>query len=180
MKKFCNKIVLVPAKPADRKKVYNWLCNWNDGTVFTDLPSFEEMQTEEEEYFYNGSSPEKGMYFIIESGEEETGCISYTCYHLKPGIAEFDIWLKDESVCGNGFGNMVIQLLLEKIKTDLGIHTVLIRPAKKNIRAVKAYKKCGFKEMIEDISAYMKPEYLEQYGPGDCGIEGTENLIKFL
>jgi len=34
--------------------------------------------------------------------------------------------------------------------------------------------------MTNDISAYMKTEFLEIYGPGDCGIEGTENLIKHL
>ena len=180
MKKFSNKIVLIPAKPADRRKIYSWLCSWNDGIVYTDLPSFEEMQAEEEDYFYDGSAPEKGMYYIIKSGEIEAGCISYTCFHLKPGIAEFDIWLKDESVCGKGFGSYAIQLLLEKVKTDLDIHTVLIRPAKNNTRAVEAYKKCGFSEMTEDISVYMKAEYLKQYGPGDCGVEETENLILFL
>jgi len=180
MKKECEQLVLAPAKPADRKKIYDWLCNWDDGIVYTDLPSFEEMKAEEEDFFYDGSAPEKGMYFIINSGEEEIGCISYTCYHLFTGIAEFDIWLKDESVCGKGYGNRAINLLIDEVKGKLNIHTILIRPSKKNIRAVRAYQKCGFEKMTENISVYMKPEYLEQYGPGDCGTEGTENLIKHL
>jgi diamine N-acetyltransferase len=178
MLKNIEHISLSPATPKDRKKIYNWLRNWNNGFVYEEIPSYSAMCEEKEDYFYNGSSPEKGMYFMIKSGNEDAGTISYTCFHLKPGVAEFDIWLKDESVCGKGIGYNAIKLLFKEVRNKLGIHTVLIRPSKKNLRAIHVYKKCGFSAMTADISAYMKPEFLDKYGPGDCGSEGTENMIK--
>ena len=172
-------VVLLPAQSEDRRKIYVWLCGWSDRAVYKEHPSLEEMM-DEEDYFYDGSSPEKGRYFIIKADQEEVGCISYTCFHLKSGVAEFDIWLKDESVCGKGYGNQAIMLLLDHVRSMLKIHTVLIRPYRKNHRAIHVYKKCGFVPMLLPISAYMKEEFLEIYGAGDCGVEDTENLIRTL
>lgn len=172
-----TKLNLEPARESDRKKIHQWLLNWNNGSVYDELPTYDEYCQEEDDYFYDGSEPEKGMYYIIKSNSQEVGCISYTCYHLKPKTAELDIWLKDESVTGNGYGMSAITLLCEDLHIRFNINTFLIRPSKKNLQAIHVYKKCSFIEMTEDISEYMKPEFLEEFGPGDCGIEGTENLI---
>ena len=49
---------------------------------------------------------------------------------------------------------------------------------KKNINAVKAYKKCGFKEIEAfDPSDYYLEENIDEYGDGDYGPEETVNLI---
>lgn len=177
--KAAQKVALSPARPDDRRKFYAWLCGWSDRTVYKELPSLKQMM-DEDDYFYNGSAPEKGMYFIIHAGHEEIGCISHTCIHLKSGVAEFDIWLKDESVCGKGYGYQTIMLLLDHVRNMLKIHTVLIRPYRQNRRAIHVYKKCGFVPMVLPISAYMREEFLETYGAGDCGAEDTENLIRIL
>lgn len=171
---------LEPTEPQDRPRLYRWLAGWSGRGVYSHLPDYETFAQDNGDFFFNGSRPEMGRYLLIRSGEEDIGCISYTCYHLKLGIAEFDIWLKEESQCSRGCGPEAIRLLLHHVRRTLGIHTVLIRPSRQNRRAISAYEKCGFRRMEGLIDDYMQQEFLERYGPGDEGTEGTENLILHL
>jgi diamine N-acetyltransferase len=108
------------------------------------------------------------------------GCISYTCFHLRPGVAEIDLWLADESLCSKGYGTAAIRTLLDWLARELGIHTALIRPSRQNARAIRAYEKCGFSPMPGDIADCMLPEFLAPYGEGDFGEGGTVNLALLL
>lgn len=57
-----------------------------------------------DEYYFMGSKPEGGRGFLIVNNGEPIGFISYSCFHLKPSIAELDIWMNCEDNCGKGFG----------------------------------------------------------------------------
>ena len=57
-----------------------------------------------DEYYFMGSKPEGGRGFLIVNNREPIGFISYSCFHLKPSIAELDIWMNCEDNCGKGFG----------------------------------------------------------------------------
>ncbi|MFZ5810716.1 MAG: GNAT family N-acetyltransferase [Thermodesulfobacteriota bacterium] len=172
---------LRPAGQADRRRFYDWLRGFDGTPAHDGLPDFEMFSGAEEDFFFDGTAPHKGRYFVIvDHSGRDVGCISYTCFHLRPGMAEFDLWLAGESLCGRGYGTAAIRALLETVRRDLGVHTVLIRPSKRNARAIRAYAKSGFGPMPGQIADYMLPEYLASYGDGDFGIEETYNLTRFL
>lgn len=170
-------VTLRPAVQADRRRFYDWLRRFDGTPAHDGLPDFEVFSGDEQDFFFDGSAPGLGRYFtIVDAGGKDVGCISYTCFHLKPGVAEIDLWLADESLCSRGLGTAAIRTLLDRLVRELGIHTAIIRPSRENARAIRAYEKCGFSPMPGDISDYMLPQYLAPYGEGDFGEGGTVNL----
>ncbi|MCL2634863.1 MAG: GNAT family N-acetyltransferase [Oscillospiraceae bacterium] len=179
-------IELIPAALDDRQNIYSWCfhcetskshCGLPD---FPDvvIPSYEEFLEDYVEYFFTGAEPEKGRGFMIISNRVQVGFISYTCFHLKPSMAELDIWLNSESHCGKGFGNDAIVSLCNFLYSTQGISEFIMRPSPKNERAVKSYKKSGFEESDKSPRDYLLDEYWELYGDGDYGVDGDVLLVK--
>ena len=180
-----NKIILIPATLDDREKIYNWCFHsettkFHAGADYPDvvIPTFEEFYNDYVDYFFNGSAPDKGRGFIIVHNEEPVGFISYSSYHLKPHKAELDIWMKSEANCGKGFGTDAIMSLGNYLNKLVDIYELIIRPSKKNINAIKSYKKSGFEESDMPACDYLLDEYLSIYGDGDYGADGTALLTK--
>jgi RimJ/RimL family protein N-acetyltransferase len=170
-------VTLRTAVQADRRRFYDWLRRFDGTPAHDGLPDFATFSGDEQDFFFDGSAPDLGRYFVIvDHGGRDVGCISYTCFHLRPGVAEIDLWLADESLCGRGLGTAAIRALVDRLGRELGIHTAIIRPSRENARALRAYAKCGFSPMPGDISDYMLPQYLAPYGDGDFGEGGTVNL----
>jgi len=167
------------------EKIYNWCFHsettkYHAGADFPDvsIPTFEEFYDSYADYYFNGSSPDKGRGFIIVSNEEPIGFISYSSYHLKPHKAELDIWMKNEANCGKGFGTDAIISLGDYLNKMAGIDELIIRPSKNNINAIKSYIKSGFEESGIPACDYLLDEYLSLYGDGDYGADGTALLTK--
>lgn len=72
-----------------------------------------------EEYYFTGAYPEKGQGFLIMNRQEAVGFISYSTYNLKPSSAELDIWMKNETNCGKGFGNDALCTLSDYLQEEL-------------------------------------------------------------
>lgn len=171
-------IYLKNAQLNDRQKAYKWLYH-SDFSPFlnkllvetsNDIPKLEDFNEDYEEFYFQDSSPEKGRAYMImhktDDSDEEIGFISYTAIHLKEGIAELDIWLKNNEYTGKGYGTEAVKILSRNLlKKDF--NTLIMRPCIKNTRAVKSYKKAGFKK-TRFKPEYYKKEYLDELGPGDC------------
>jgi len=181
-----NKINLIPATLSDRRNIYDWCFHCETSKSHCGLPDFpdvviptyEEFYDDYVEYFFTGAKPEKGRGFMIVSESEQVGFISYTCFHLKPHMAELDIWMGSESHCGKGFGTDAIVSLCDYLSRTLGIREFIMRPSIENERAIKSYKKSGFEESDKLPSEYLLDEYMELYGAGDYGEGGDILLVK--
>jgi RimJ/RimL family protein N-acetyltransferase len=178
-------IQLAPATLDDRRDVYDWCfhCETSKSHSGADfpgiiIPSYEEFCDDYVDYFFTGTELHNGRGFIIVYNNENAGFISYCSYHLKPHISELDIWLNNEKHCGKGFGTDSIITLGDYINQTLGIHKLIMAPAKKNTRAIAAYKKAGFEESNEPMTAYLLDEYIPIYGGGDYGEAHTAVLVK--
>lgn len=179
---------LVPSTLEDKRLAFNWLCNSDvSASMFgfdgSEKPSWEEFCEDYLDCYFDGTDPEFGRVFMIVSHGQKIGCISYCCFHLRDHMAELDIWMGSEAHCGKGYGTQAISTLCDDLVVRFGITHFIIRPSRKNIRAVKAYKKAGFvevdKEMEEQVvHRYLKDEYYEEYGAGDYGVEGTVTLVR--
>jgi len=169
-------ISLRQATTDDSFEVYNWLY-FSDFSDFIaslhshinyDIPTYAEFLEGYPEYFFSGNDPEKGQSFIIQLDGDDVGHISYTSYHLLSGVAELDIWMKSNEYVGRRIGTTSLNLIIDRLKQK-GLHTFIIRPSKKNIMAIKAYKRSGFIEKELEPSKYYKPEYIGAFSSGDYG-----------
>jgi len=147
------------------------------------IPDWEGFKRDFEDFYYQEAGRSKGSIMIIEENGEEIGCLCYACFHLNPGRAELDIWLKGQRYCGKGNGTKALIMLTEYLNSSYSIKKFIIRPSVKNERAIRAYEKAGFKKVSANkkektINEFVRSEYLAEYGPGDYGFAGTEVLIK--
>ncbi len=186
-----QRISIKPSKLDDKRKVYEWLClsetakshmgppNFED----TPIPSWEEYCEDFEDYYFDGSKPECGQLWIIKYGDEDIGAICYSSFHLKPKSAELDIWMGTEKHCGRGFGSESIKIFCDYLTQNKQIERFIIRPSKRNVRAVRAYQKAGFIKVSDKdkqivVKEYLLDEYLDIYGQGDYGIGDDVVLTK--
>jgi diamine N-acetyltransferase len=171
---------------AEKQKTYEWLCLSNTANMHMGEPDYPESPipdqkqfNEDFEDFYYMENGNLGSVMIMENDKEEIGCLCYACFHLKNNYAELDIWMKDLKYCGKGFGPEALKQLIKYLKVNLGIERMIIRPSEKNINAIKAYEKIGFKRTIDKLKTiedYLRPEYIEKLGPGDYGFNQTAVL----
>jgi len=185
-----NQVCLVPATLDDRQKIYEW-CFQSETTkchsgppdyLNNPIPTYEEFYASDnggyEEYYFTGAKPNDGRGFLIVNGGQPIGFVSYSSFHLKPGIAEVDIWMPSENTCGKGFGVDALISLGDYLNETLGIHELIIAPSIKNTRAVKAYEKAGFEKTDTAMSEFLLDDYVSLFGGGDYGVDETAILVK--
>jgi diamine N-acetyltransferase len=126
------------------------------------VPTWKDFCADYVESFFDGSRPHEGGSFIIEHQGRPVGHISYDCRHLTPGQAELDIWMCDVSCCGKGFGNSAINALCNYLHSTIGVREVIMRPSARNLRAVAAYKRAGFR-----VLNLPSVEVANRYGPSE-------------
>lgn len=185
-----DKIELIQATLNDRQKIYEW-CFQSETTKYhagppnypnNPIPTYEEFCTSDDggytEYYFTGAKPKDGRGFLIVNGDETVGFISYCTFHLKPAIAELDIWMNAEANCGNGFGVDALISLSDYLNKEMDIRELIIAPSIKNTRAVRAYEKAGFKKTDKAMSEFLLDEYVTLFGDGDYGADETVILVK--
>ncbi|HEY1419156.1 MAG TPA: GNAT family protein [Candidatus Dormibacteraeota bacterium] len=89
------------------------------------------------------SADESG--FVIEVGDDAAGYIQ--CFEEPDGMyryAAIDIALRSDWQ-GKGYGPDAIKTLARHLIEQRGHHRLTIDPAAHNTRAIRAYRKCGFK-----------------------------------
>jgi Acetyltransferases, including N-acetylases of ribosomal proteins len=184
-----DRIELIPATLDERPKAYEWCFYAETTKSHSGLPDYPEnpiityaefCEKGYEDYYFTGEKPESGRGFFIVTDGEPIGFISYSCFHLKPGIAELDSWIKSENNCGKGFGTDAIIALEGYLHEELGIHTLIMGPSVKNTRAIRAYEKAGLVKTKQRMCDFLSAEYVSVYGAGDYGEEQTAVCVKRL
>lgn len=157
---------LRPAEPKDRRNVFDWLVDAYAGPFFcTEVapPTWEEFCTDYQDFFFDGSAPDKGQVFIITQGKNDTGAVSYDARFHGAKEAEIDIWLAREDLCSQGLGREALKQLMVLLRESLGLKRLIISPCGKNARAVRAYEKSGFKQL--ELPYH---ELQSRFGPLEC------------
>ena len=157
---------LRPAEPRDRRNVFDWLVDAYAGPFFcTEVipPTWEEFCADYQDFFFDGSAPDKGQVFIITQGKDDTGAVSYDARFHGPKEAEIDIWLARENLCSQGLGSEALKQLTALLKESLGLKRLIISPCGYNARAVRAYEKSGFKQLKLPYH-----ELQSRFGPLEC------------
>jgi len=85
-------------------------------------------------------------YLQFYETQKETG------YHVKepilaePNVWAMDIFLGEPDFYGKGIGSASLTLMLDYLFTQMGAATVIIDPDVRNVRAIRAYEKAGFRK----------------------------------
>jgi RimJ/RimL family protein N-acetyltransferase len=145
-------VTLRPAQERDRRPVYEWMAqsevtpSMMGPPLYPEapIPTWAEFCADYVSPFFSGSQPEVGRSYIIEHAGEAIGHVSYSQVDFNQGRAELDIWLRAEAICGRGFGPDALIALTNHLYATLGLSEFIIRPSRRNQRAIKAYSKAGF------------------------------------
>ncbi len=176
-----ERISLRLAGEVDRHKVYEWLAH-SDITAsmmgppdFPEVPvrSFEQFNEDYQHYYFDDTAPERGRCFIIVAGGEDVGVIIYR--RAVPGrqLMELNIWLRSEDDCGRGIGSKALNELCVFLREHLGVVEFLIRPSRRNRRAIASCRKAGFEEL-----SISREEQERRYG--SPGYSDAVSMIKVM
>ena len=60
-------------------------------------------------------------------------------------IYEYDLFIGEEKYLSKGIGTDIVKLINEIIYSNYKADAIILRPFKRNVRAIKCYEKCNFK-----------------------------------
>ncbi|GAB4465729.1 MAG: hypothetical protein OHK0044_04750 [Burkholderiaceae bacterium] len=162
-----RKASLRRATAADRPLVYAWLVE-SDLTpnrmglpLYPDHPppSYAQFSEDYEPYFFEGSRPFDGRGLVIRTEGADVGFIAHRRIDLRRDVVELDLWLAGRRHGGRGLGSEALALACEWLQENFGVNRFVLRPSRRNVRAVRAIRRAGFRET--DLPAH---EVIAQLG----------------
>lgn len=142
-------------KEQDYKLLYNWCSNsfvyeWFEQRKL----SYEEIKDK----YKNKLENKIQDLFIITYNNIDIGLVQIYKYNnnlkieeLKcyKNIYEYDLFIGEKEYLSKGLGTNIIKLVNKMIYRTYNADAIILRPFKRNIRAVKCYEKCNFKNIYE-------------------------------
>lgn len=125
----------------------------------TAVPTWEELFRDYQDYFFDGSQPEKGRCFAILSGDRVIGQVSYNEIDRQRACVELDVWIAASSDTGKGAGPDALETLMRYLHEEMSVGTFVICPSAANPRAIRAYQKAGFRVASRSTDSRGKDSY---------------------
>jgi diamine N-acetyltransferase len=148
------KVTLKRARANDRARVYEWLIgsdltqNMMGGAMFPDhpIPSLDAFTADYAEHYFDGTRPYAGRTLIISANGEDIGCVSHGPIDVLNDVVELDIWLAERRAAGQGYGSEALVVLCDWLQSNYGVNRFLVRPSRRNVKALRAMRRAGFRE----------------------------------
>jgi hypothetical protein len=84
--------------------------------------------------------------FVIAVGGEEVGCVAHGPIDLLKDVVEIDVWLAGSQHAGRGIASQALEVLTGWLQASYGVNRFLARPSRRNVRALRALRRAGFRE----------------------------------
>lgn len=153
-----NDISIRKLQPSDKCFFAKW---WRDKELLGLTSGDMEIISDDEvnEYFELMRTSDEDLHFMIMVGNKTVGHINLA--KCPDDWYETQIIIGEKEYRGKGYGPMAINSLINWAK-DKGISKIFLNVRPTNIRAIKAYKKCGFieREIIKLKNSDNLPEVL--------------------
>ena len=149
-----HKTRLRPMRPDEAPLLYEWAI---DSEVqlflggrgrYKDLDDF---LRDWQPHYFDGSRPDRGRCFTIETlpararaDGRPIGMIRYHGFHAVDRCTDIDIVIGDSAYRDRGYGTDAIRAFLAFLFDTVGFHRVWLGTYDYNVRAQRAYEKCGF------------------------------------
>jgi RimJ/RimL family protein N-acetyltransferase len=138
---------------ADRPRVYEWLVqsDLSDnlfGPLFPEreVPTLDQFASDFVNAYFDGTRPYSGRMFMIALGGDDIGCMSHGPIDLQNDVVELDVWLSERRLSGRGIGSEALVVLADWLQANYGVNRFLVRPSRRNVRALRAVRRAGFRE----------------------------------
>ena len=139
----------------DYIKLHKWCSNKNVYEWFEQrILSFDEIKNKYKKKLLESNQD----LYIIECDNNDIGLIQIYKYEKDidneelnsiNNLYEFDIYIGEEDYLSKGIGKIVINKAVDKIYSMYHADAIILRPFKRNERAIKCYEKCNFKTFFE-------------------------------
>lgn len=142
-----KRIYLSPMNKDDIEIFTKWL---NDSKVTDNINATTKLTTLETEnnWFDNLKNSKDYVFSIVTQKEDKLiGNCSINKIDNISGTTELGIMIGEEENRSKGYGFETLRLLLDYCFNQLNMHNVCLRVLSINERAIKCYKKVGFKEV---------------------------------
>lgn len=172
-----ERIYLSPRNSEDVEKFTEWL---NDFET-TDYLGRSGMLTTlegEKKYLEENSSPEATFVIVTLEEDKMIGTVSLERINTINRTATLGIFIGDKEHRSQGYGTEAIRLLLDYGFNYLNLNNIKLDLMSFNERALKCYKKCGFKEYGRRKSKFINGKYYDTIEMDILAEEFTENYIK--
>lgn len=139
-----DRIYLSPRNSEDAEIFTEWL---NDFETTDYIGRSREVMTlEDEKKYLENSSNGKSFFIVTLEDDKLIGTVSLEKVNHIDRCATLGIFIGDKDYRNNGYGTEAIRLILEFGFKYLNLKNIKLDLLEFNERALKCYKKCGFKE----------------------------------
>ena len=140
-----ERIRLRPLQKADASLLYEWI---TDRTLVIHNAPFWPVSESDHESWIESMMTKRSDLVIFVIEEQVSGAAIGTCQLLNINwihrSAELQIRIGDENYHSRGFGAEAVNRLTTFGFTDLNLHRIYLNVFSSNVRAIRAYEKCGF------------------------------------
>ena len=133
------------------KKIYEWCQNkdvyeWFEQRILT----YDEIVSKYKNKLLN----KKQDLYLINYNNKDIGLVQIYKYEDDINLNynntyEYDLFIGNTNYLNKGIGKEIVELIDNLIYTKYKSDYIILRPFKRNIRAIKCYQKCGFKIIKE-------------------------------
>lgn len=149
-----SKVRLRLAQPADRERAYAWFAHSDLTPDFVGppfypdcpVPSFESFCEAYLPFCFDGTRPFDGRALVIEAGDVDVGFLNHGPVCLLHEVAEIELWLAARAFTGRGYGSEALALACQWMQRTYGVDRFVVRPSRRNVRALRALRRAGFRE----------------------------------
>lgn len=126
------------------KKLHKWCQNkfvyeWFEQRIL----SYDEIVNK----YKNKLTEKKQELLIIKCNDKDIGLVQI--YRYDDITYEYDLFIGEEEYLDKGIGAIIVDKINDIIHNKYKVNNIILRPFKRNIRAIKCYEKCGFKYISE-------------------------------
>ena len=142
-------------RKSDYEKLYNWCQNKYVYEWFEQRKlSYDEIKNKYKLKLNNNIQ----KLYIIKSNNKDIGLVQIYKYEKElkikklnkyKNIYEYDLFIGEKDYLNKGLGREIIKQINNLIYKKYNADSIILRPFKRNIRAVKCYEESGFKKIYE-------------------------------
>ena len=140
-----DRIYLSPRNSEDAEIFTEWLNDF-ETTDYLGRSGIITTLDAEKKYLEENNSPEASFVIVTIDDDKMIGTISLECINHTNRCATLGVFIGNKNYRGEGYGTEAIKLILEYGFKYLNLKNVKLNLMEFNERALKCYKKCGFKE----------------------------------
>ncbi len=149
-----QKVALRRALPQDMARAHRWLAA-SDLTASSmgapwfaerPVPTLEQFLIRCPLHYFDGARPFDGRTLVMSSAAVDVGILLWRRIDLMRDLVELDIWLAGTEFCGQGIAAEALGLACAWLQTSYGANRFLLRPSRRNVRALRCARRAGFRE----------------------------------